>query len=69
MKQCVDINALFGLNVSVKFNPILAKVYERYMTDPEPEKPNEPKQDDDPENVSRETIDGETKTEDGDTNE
>lgn len=68
-KMCDDINSLFGLNVSVKFNSILDKVYERYMTDPEPEQPNDPKQDDEQtENVSRETND-ETETKDGETDE
>lgn len=46
-KMCADINTLFDLNVSVKFNPILEKVYQRYMTDPESEQPQ---------NVSRETT-------------
>lgn len=44
-KMCNDINTMFDTNISVTFNPILKKVYERYMTDPEPE------------NVSRETND------------
>ena len=42
-KMCDDINAVFGLSVSVDFNPILKKVYDGFMTEPEPE------------NVSRET--------------
>ena len=45
-KMCESINTLFGFNASVKFNSILEKVYQRYMTDPEPEQG---------ENVSRET--------------
>lgn len=49
-KMCEEINTLFGLETSVDFNPILKKVYERYMTDPEPETK---------ENVSRETNDDE----------
>lgn len=45
-KMCNEMNTLFNLNVSVKFNPILQKVYDRFMTDPEQN-----------ENVSRETND------------
>lgn len=45
-KMCNEINAMFGTEISVSFNPILKKVYERYMADPEPA-----------ENVSRETKD------------
>lgn len=48
-KMCNDINAMFGLNVSVKFNPILEKVFKDYMTEPknddlqgEKETPNDP---------------------------
>ena len=43
-KMCEEMNTLFGLETSVHFNPILAKLYERYMKD-----------DEQPENVSRET--------------
>lgn len=44
-KMCAEINELFGLNVSVKFNPILEKVYRDYLTEPEPvddPEPNDP---------------------------
>lgn len=41
-KMCTEMNELFGLNVSVTFNPILQKVYRDYLTDPEPTEPNEP---------------------------
>ncbi len=41
-KMCTEINELFGLNVSVSFNPILKKVYRDYLTDPEPTETNEP---------------------------
>lgn len=34
-KMCNDINTLFGLSVSVRFNDILAKVYKDYFTEPE----------------------------------
>ena len=33
--MCENINSLFGLSVSVEFNPVLRKVYESYMSDPE----------------------------------
>lgn len=68
-KMCNDINAMFGTEISVSFNPILQKVYDRYMTDPEPEQPAESvsHETNDPENVSRETTD-EPETKDGDDN-
>lgn len=44
-KMCDEINNMFGLSCSVKFNPVLQKVYKDYMTEPETE------------NVSRETND------------
>lgn len=31
-KMCEDINNMFGLNVSVDYNPILKRVYESYFT-------------------------------------
>lgn len=48
-QMCEELNTVFGLNCSVKFNPILEKVYKDFMTEPEKE-----------ENVSRETGDNET---------
>lgn len=38
--MCDNINKLFGLEVSVSFNPILAKVYKDYLSEPE-EQPEE----------------------------
>ena len=46
-QMCEEINSVFGLNVSVDFNPILKKVYKNFMTEPKEEN----------ENVSRETND------------
>ena len=37
-EMCENMNALFGLQSSVKFNPILEKVYKDYMSEPETEK-------------------------------
>lgn len=67
-KMCESINTLFGLNTSVKFNPILEKVYQRYMTDPEPEivsrETNDEPKDPDPVDVD---LSGDN-TKDGDNN-
>ena len=60
-KMCDDINNMFGLSVSVSFNPILQKVYERYMTDPEPENVSRETTDDNPEPVDIDTTDDEQK--------
>lgn len=39
-KMCSEMNELFDLNVTVRFNPILQKVYRDYLT--EPTEPNDP---------------------------
>lgn len=57
-QMCEEINSVFGLNVSVEFNPILKKVYKDFMTEPKEEN----------ENVSRETND-ETENSEADNNE
>lgn len=49
-QMCEEINSVFGLNVSVDFNPILKKVYKDFMTEPKEEN----------ENVSRETDNNES---------
>lgn len=48
-KMCKELNELFGLNVSVDFNPILKKVYEEYMREPQEQQPDpEPTPDPEP---------------------
>ena len=59
-KMCTEMNELFGLNVSVSFNPILQKVYRDYLTDPEP---NEPTEQDDPDGRINDPIDDPEPTE------
>ena len=68
-KMCESMNTLFGLNVSVKFNPILEKVYERYMTDPEPEQNVSRETTDEPKDPGPVDIDPTDDTKDGETNE
>ena len=69
-KMCENINTLFGLKTGVRFNPILAKVYERYMTDEQPENVSHEtnEENEQPENVSRETVDDEKEVIDNDEN-
>ena len=67
--MCDDINNMFGLSVSVSFNPVLQKVYDRYMTDPEPENVSRETTDDNPEPVDIDTTDDNEKDgENNDTN-
>ena len=69
-KMCEEMNALFGLETSVHFNPILSKVYERYMKDDEqPENVSrETPTEEQVENVSRETNDENPEVKDGENN-
>ena len=66
-KMCNEINAMFGTKISVSFNPILKKVYERYMTDPEPENVSR-ETDDEPKDPEPVDIDPTNDTKDGENN-
>lgn len=66
-KMCEEINSLFGLNVSVDFNPILKKVYSDFMNPPDqnvshetndPDDNNKPDEPDDTNDGNNEPKDG-----------
>ena len=63
-KMCTEINELFDLDVSVRFNPILEKVYRDYLTDPEPNNDPEPN---DPDGRINDPIDDPEPNDDPDT--
>lgn len=45
VKMCESLNELFDLNVSVDFNPVLKKVYDDYMREPEEQQDPDPEPD------------------------
>jgi hypothetical protein len=66
--MCNEINTLFGLNVSVEFNPILKKVYSDFMNPPEQNvsrETNDPDGNNDPDDPD-DTNDGNNEPKDGD---
>lgn len=66
-KMCSEMNELFDLNVTVRFNPILQKVYRDYLT--EPTEPNDPEPTDPDGHINDPIDDPEPIIQDGDNNE